>query len=111
MAIQFYNSIPHILKANVFLVTHISDSFGKSVLKIATSQHMLTIIFVTNVSYHYQCSFIAHDNTQNAHTTLQLLYTYSFFVLCAQFQVVRTPTEFCPSLSGLLHVVKARLKC
>ena len=86
--------------AHVFLVTYITESFGTSVLKIAISKHMLIIIFIINFSYHYKYSFTTHNNTQNAHTVLQLHYTYSFFVLCAEFQVVRTQTEFCRSLSG-----------
>jgi hypothetical protein len=61
---------------------------------------MLTVMFVINVSHHYKCTFTAHDNTQNAHMILQLHYTYSFFALWAEFQVVRTPTKFCKSLSG-----------
>ena len=71
----------------MFLATHITDYFGKSVLQMAASQHMLTVIFVISVPYHYKCSSIAHDNTQNAHMILQLHYTYSFFALCAEFQV------------------------
>jgi hypothetical protein len=61
---------------------------------------MLTIRFVINVSYHYKCCFVALGNTQNAHTILQLHNTYSFFALCAEFQLVRKPTEFCLSVSG-----------